>query len=230
MGFSIVENVPTPWESIFTLSRGSQLPYTKNMLFFRILLVLTPHPYPHMGVYGRQITHKHSLAKVPVVKVLGFPWQVLSWCQGRRAGDSPQGRADKGAGLSSAKVVNFATEAHASWSCNYHRPPYGDRSEGWISRIFDDFLSYFVFLIIFDPSLLSPYPHMGSMVDKLRTSSHLQRNKGISLPQGMHFLPQEMHTSWPKLHFLWQEIISCRKKCMPCGTAHMGPSHTGPKW
>ncbi len=30
MRFSIVENVPTSWESIFTLSRGAQLPYMKK--------------------------------------------------------------------------------------------------------------------------------------------------------------------------------------------------------
>ena len=36
MGWPGVENVPAPRESILTLSRGSQLPYTKNHLFFLI--------------------------------------------------------------------------------------------------------------------------------------------------------------------------------------------------
>ena len=42
MRFSIVENTPTPRESIFTLSRGSQLPYnkkSKNIIFYIYILL-----------------------------------------------------------------------------------------------------------------------------------------------------------------------------------------------
>ena len=45
MGLPGVENVPTPRESIFTLSRGSQLPYTKkkseNYINYQILLKIS---------------------------------------------------------------------------------------------------------------------------------------------------------------------------------------------
>ena len=45
MGLPGVENVPTPRESIFTLSRGSQLPYMQKIFvlpFLPYILIYTP--------------------------------------------------------------------------------------------------------------------------------------------------------------------------------------------
>ena len=55
MGLPGVENVPTPRKSIFTLSRGSQLPYMKTSKNIYFVLVYSTHAEINWG-FGLHLT------------------------------------------------------------------------------------------------------------------------------------------------------------------------------